>query len=56
MAFALALVLAVVAAGLAACAAPQIPTDKRAYCEAHPSAILPDNTDCSTIANRTGEE
>jgi hypothetical protein len=49
--------LSLIALGLASCStAAQVSTDRFAYCEAHPAAILPDNTDCSAIANRTGAE
>ncbi len=51
-----AFILVIIAFGMMSCTAAQVPTDKLAYCEAHPTATLPDGTDCSDISGRTGAE
>ncbi len=51
-----AVILAIVTLGLASCTGAQVPTDKWAYCEAQPTAILPDGTNCSKVIGRTGPQ
>ncbi len=48
-----ALIFTILAVGMASCTAVQVPTNNSAYCEAQPTAILPDGTECADIVGRT---